>query len=126
MTEPSKKIVRRCIAEVINKGNLAAADDLCAPLLAEEARRWVAPFRESFPDVVMQEVVLIAEGQHVVGHFTCSGTHLGPWRGHPPTGRRFEGVNEVYFFRVLDGRIVDMWSLEDTVERLNQLGLATP
>jgi predicted ester cyclase len=123
MAETPKNIVRRCIAEVVNNGNLAAADEVCAPLLAEEARQWAGPFRESFPDVVMQEVVLVAEGEDVVGRFMCSGTHRGPWRGHPPTGRRFEGVNEVYFFRVLGGRIVDMWGLEDTTERLRQLGL---
>jgi predicted ester cyclase len=41
---------------------------------------------------------------------------------HPPTGRRFD-VDEVYFFRVDGDRIVEMWGLEDTAERLRQLGL---
>jgi predicted ester cyclase len=41
----------------------------------------------------------------------------------PPTGRRFEGVNEVYIFRVVDGRIAEAWGLEDTPSRLRQLGL---
>jgi predicted ester cyclase len=53
-----------------------------------------------------------------------SATHLGAWLGHPPTGRRFEDIDEVYFFRLSEGRIVEMWGIEDTAERLHQLGLS--
>jgi predicted ester cyclase len=77
----------------------------------------------SFPDLQMEIQELIAEGDKVVGRFTCSGTHLGAWLGQPPTGRRFERVDEVAIFRFRDGRIVDAWSLEDTLGRLRQLGL---
>jgi hypothetical protein len=38
----------------------------------------------------------------------------GEWLGHAPTGRRFERVDEVAIFRLRDGRIVHVWSLEDT------------
>jgi predicted ester cyclase len=68
---------------------------------------------------------VIAEGDTVVGRFACSATHLGPWLGHAPTGRRFERVDEVSIFRVRDGRIANVWSLEDTLGRLRQLGLTT-
>ena len=93
------------------------------PALAAAARRWIAPFRTSFPDVRMQVVDLIAEGETVVGRFKCSGTHLGEWLGHPPTGRRFVAIDEVYIFRFREGRIVHAWGLEDTLRRLEQLGL---
>ncbi len=83
----------------------------------------VGPLRASFPDVHMREVTSIAEGEEVAGRFTCCGTHTGSWRGRPATGRRFEDVDEAYFFRLVDGRIADMWALEDTPERLRQLGL---
>ena len=66
----------------------------------------------------------MAEGATVVGRFACSGTHVGPWLGHAATGRRFERVAEVYFFRVVNGRIVRAWGLEDVPERLRQLGLS--
>ena len=74
----------------------------------------------------MRIVELVAEGDTVVGRFSCSGTHVGAWLGHPATGRRFEDVAEVCFFRVADGRIVRAWGLEDTLERLRQLGLSVP
>jgi len=124
VTEANKALVRRLIDEVLNGGNLELIDELYAPALAPAARRWITPFRASFPDVHMEIQELIAEDDKVVGRFTCSATHLGAWLGHAPTGRRFERVDEVSIFRFRDGRIVAVWSLEDTLGRLRQLGLA--
>ncbi len=121
--ERNKEVVRRLVEEVMNAGRLEVVDELYSPRLADAAKRWIAPFRASFPDVQMTVVELIAEGDKVVGRFTCSGTHLGEWLGHAPTGRRFEAVDEVYIFRVREGRIVNAWGLEDTLGRLEQLGL---
>jgi predicted ester cyclase len=53
----------------------------------------------------MDVVQLVSEGATVVARLRCSGTHLGAWRGHPPTGKRFERVGEVYFFTFHDGLI---------------------
>jgi predicted ester cyclase len=60
---------------------MAVIDELYSPQRAEAARRWVEPFRLAFPDVEMQTVELVAEGDRVVGRFRCSGTHLGPGVG---------------------------------------------
>jgi predicted ester cyclase len=120
----NKAIVRRLIEEVLNGGRLEVLDELYAPELAPAARRWITPFRASFPDVHMEILELIAEGDAVVSRFTCSATHLGEWLGHPPTGRRFERVDEVSIFRLRDGKITQVWSLEDSLGRLRQLGLA--
>lgn len=121
--EQNKAIVRRLIDEVMNAGRLDVLDELYTPALATAARRWIAPFQTSFPDMRMEIVELVAEGDTVVGHFRCSGTHLGEWRGHPPTGRRFTRIDEVGIFHIRDGRITRAWSLEDTLRRLEQLGL---
>jgi predicted ester cyclase len=123
MTDSNKAIVRRLIDEVMNAGRLEVLDDLYEPRLARAARKWIAPFQASFPDMRMEIVDLIAEGDQVVGRFRCSGTHTGTWRGHPPTGKRFERIDEVAIFRFRDGKIVQAWSLEDTLRRLEQLGL---
>jgi SnoaL-like polyketide cyclase len=123
MAADPKKTVTRLIEEVINGGDLGLIEELYVPEMVGPARRWIAPFRESFPDVEMTIVELIAEGEKVAGRFKCSATNLGEWRGQPPTGRRFEGVDEVYFFRVIDGRIAEAWGLEDTPSRMRQLGL---
>ena len=121
-TDP-KLVVRRLIEEVMNAGDLDAIDELYTPRMAAAARRWIAPFLNAFPDTRMEIVELIAENDTVVGRFRCSGTHLGPWRGRPPTGRRFERVDEVYIYRVRDGRISEAWGIEDNRSRERQLGL---
>jgi predicted ester cyclase len=121
--QANKAVVHRLVDEVLNGGRLEVIDELYTPELAPAARRWMAPFRASFPDMRMEVVELIAEGDTVVGRFTCSATHLGEWLGHAPTGRRFERVDEVGIFRLRDGRIAQAWSLEDTLSRLRQLGL---
>jgi hypothetical protein len=121
--EQNKAVVGRLVAEVLNGGRLEVIDELYAPVLVGEAKAWIAPFRESFPDVHMEVVDLIAEDDKVVGRFLCSGTHLGDWLGFGPTGRRFEAVDEVSIFRFGDGRIVETWGLEDNLGRLEQLGL---
>jgi predicted ester cyclase len=121
--EAHKELARRLIDDVVNAGEAAALDELCTPAMADLAKDWVGPFRRSFPDVRMETVQMLAEGDTVVGRFKCSATHAGDWRGHPPTGRRFEDVDEVYFFRIEDGRIAEVWGLEDNASRLRQLGL---
>jgi predicted ester cyclase len=121
--DKNKALIREAVREVFNAGHLQRVDDLYAPAIADGVKRWVEPFRRAFPDVEMEIVDLIAEGEKVVCRFACSGTHEGEWRGHPPTGRRFERIDEVYIFTVRDGRIVNAWGIEDTLTRLRQLGL---
>ncbi len=54
----------------------------------------------------------------------CSGTQEGEWRGNPPTGRRFEDVDEVYVFRVQDGKLDSAIAVvEDNLTRMRQLGV---
>lgn len=121
--ERNKDVVRRLVAEVFNAGRIAAIDALYAPALAPAARDWIAPFLASFPDVRMEVIALVADGDTVVARFICSATHTGEWLGHPPTGRRFEAVDEVSFFRFRDGLIAEAWGIEDNLSRLEQLGL---
>jgi predicted ester cyclase len=120
--EENKRLVARAVAEVINGGRMEAIDELYTPGMAADVRAWVAPFREAFPDVRMDTVALVGEGDTVVGQFRCSGTQAGPWMGRPATGRAFRDVREVYWFTVRGGRIVDAWGLEDNDDRRRQLG----
>jgi hypothetical protein len=123
MSERNKAVVRRLVDEVFNGGRMEVIDELFAATLAPEAKRWITPFQASFPDMHMDVIDLIAEDDKVVGRFICSGTHLGEWLGHAPTGRRFEAVDEVSIYRFNDGKIIHAWGIEDTLGRLEQLGL---
>jgi predicted ester cyclase len=122
-SDQRKRIVGRWVDAAVNSGDIDVAVALCTGRAARRTRAWVPPFRTAFPDVHMQEAEMIAEGETVVGRFLCSGTHRGEWRGRPPTGRRFDDVDEVYFFRFADQLIDDFWGLEDSASRLRQLGI---
>ena len=121
-TEANKAIVRRLVAEVFNGGRLEVIDELYAPALAPAAKRWITPFRASFPDVHMELVELIAEGDEVVGRFTCSATTWGNGSGRPRPGAGSSGSRRSGSCGSATAGS-SMWSLEDTLDRLRQLGL---
>jgi predicted ester cyclase len=121
--ERNKHVVRRLIDEAVTKHNVDILDEIAAGEFAEVAKRWVQPFQSAFPDFEMRIVDLIAEGDTVVAHFKCSGTHLGKWLGIPATRRRFVGVHEIYIFRVRGGKLVSAFGVEDNLARLRQLGI---
>lgn len=118
-----KLIVRRFVDEAVNGGRDELVDELFTSDMTAWVRDWFGAFRRSFPDLEMRTVALVAEGDTVIGRFVCSATHRGEWRGHPPTGRRFEDVDEVYFFTFQGDRISAVWGLEDTLDRFRQLRL---
>ncbi len=121
--EASKQLVRRLVDEVVNRRNIEPLDELAQGDFAELARRWISPFRSAFPDFRMEIVELVAENDTVVGHFKCSGTHRREWLGVPPTERRFEGVDEIYIFRLRDGKLASAIGVEDNLSRMRQLGI---
>lgn len=120
--DENKQLVRRLVEEAINARHIDVVDELADGQLAEAAKRWIGPFRASFPDFTMEIVDLIAEGDTVVGHFRCSGTHRGEWNGIPATGNRFHDVDEVYIFRVRNAKLAGFDAVEDNLTRLRQLG----
>jgi steroid delta-isomerase-like uncharacterized protein len=120
----NKALVRRLVEDGVNGRDLDVLDEVADGEIARAARRWVGPFRESFPDFRMEIVDLIAEDDKVVAQFLCSGTHRGEWQGVPATGRRFERVDEIYIFRVKDGKLAGFIAVEDNLTRLRQLGIA--
>jgi predicted ester cyclase len=121
--EENKALVRRLVQEVVTERNPDALDELAQGQFARLARRWISPFQNAFPDFRMEIVDLIAEDDTVVAHFKCSGTHQGEWLGEPPTGRRFENVDEIYIFHVKEGKLSSATGVEDNLARMRQLGV---
>ena len=92
MSEQNKAVVRRLVDEVMNAGRLEVLDEIYTPRMATAAKAWIAPFRASFPDVHMQVVDLVAEGDKVAARFLCSGTQHGDVAG--PPGQLGSGSSE--------------------------------
>jgi len=122
--EQNKLLIRRLVEEAVNAGNLEVLDEVARGEFAQTARRWVGPFCASFPDFTMEIVDLVADSEKVAAHFRCSETHLGEWIGHTPTGRRFQDVDEIYIFRVAEGKLAGAFGVEDNMRRMRQLGLS--
>jgi predicted ester cyclase len=121
--EANKALVRRLVDEGVNRRNPGVLDEVAEGEFARLARRWASPFQSAFPDFRMEIVDLVAEGDKVVAHFKCSGTHEGEWLGVAPTGRRFENVDEIYVFRVRNAKLSSAIGVEDNLSRMRQLGL---
>ena len=120
--DANKELVRRLV-EAVNCRDLDQLGDIASGEFASVAERWIRPFRGSFPDFTMRIVDLVAEDDTVAAHFKCSGTHRAEWLGVAATERRFEDVDEVYIFRVQDGKLAAATGIEDNLSRMRQLGI---
>ena len=92
LLERNKDLVIRLV-EIVNARDLERLKEITSGSFPAQARRWIAPFRDSFPDFQMEVVDVIAEGDKVVGHFKCSGTDSGGWLGRTGSGRRFSNID---------------------------------
>jgi steroid delta-isomerase-like uncharacterized protein len=135
MGDAGKQVVRCFYEELWNRGNLDAADKVVAEdYIRHDLRPGDAPpgpagqkavaekFRSAFPDLHLEVEAIVADGDLVVARWTMTGTHSGAWGDIAPTGRqiRFSGVN---FFRIVEGKIAEIWNLRDDLGLREQLGV---
>lgn len=76
------------------------------------------------PDITIRFDALIVEADLVAMHCTIQGTHLGEWRGVPPTGRHATWTATV-FRRVSDGQLVEglgTWDMLGLLQQLDVIG----
>ena len=124
-TEGNKAIVRRAVAELFNRGDLAVADELFAPEYAAHERRFTELVRQAFPDLVLRIESTIAEGDMISTRWTCDGTHQGVFMGIPPSGKHVMWTG-TWTQRIANGKIVDgmQWGNWDLAGLMKQLGAA--
>jgi steroid delta-isomerase-like uncharacterized protein len=134
-TEDSNKELVRTFYEEIDKGNLAAMDELVSedyinhhpapfPGLApgrEGLKQAFQIFWEATPGhhVIEDQV---AEGDKVVTRLTVYGAHEGDLPGIPKTGNKME-MTAVAIHRIADGKIAEHWSNTDELGLMQQLGV---
>ena len=128
--EENKAIVRKVIEAAINQQNLDLLDDLSAPdyvdhthqLSPESVKHFMNMIFKAFPDWHETIEDIIAEGDKVWVHAEATGTHTGEYRGIAPTGKKItsKGVN---IYRIVNGKFVEGWSVEDSMDFLMQLGV---
>jgi len=131
--ERNKALTRRIYEELYTAGRLELADELYSADFKNHAEPTHGPgpepvkclvvmLRTAFTDGCWEIDDLLAEGDRVVLRTTYRGTHLGPFRGHPATGRSF-AQPQIHIQRFAGGRTVEHWAVRDTLGLLRQLGL---
>ncbi len=133
-TEESKALVRRFYEEVWDRGNMDVAFEVFADdyvrhdfrttnaLPGPAGQKKIADdFRAAFPDLRVTVVLIVGEGDFVVGRWTATGTHTGPWGDLEPTGRRvtFSAAN---IWRFENGKAVEIWNHRDDLGLMEQVG----
>jgi steroid delta-isomerase-like uncharacterized protein len=101
--------------EIIPTGDVYDGED--------EVRRYYEETRAAFPDQRNELIALHHIDDGVVVEFDLLGTHLGPLRALPPTGREFR-CRMTAFFIFEDERIVCERVYFDQLSIMRQLGLA--
>ena len=88
-----------------------------------EIARYVEEIRAAYPDFMIENRELIAQGDLIASHWRTSGTQKGQYQGIPATGKRAE-LSGMTIYRLEDGKIVREIAYFDRLAILEQLGLA--
>lgn len=89
----------------------------------EEVTRYFEETRRAFPDQRNELIAMHHADDAVIVEFWLRGTHEGPYRGLPATGRAFE-CRTVAFFLFEGDRLVCERAYFDSATILRQLGIA--
>jgi predicted ester cyclase len=92
------------------------------PSTREGFKAAIREVRTAFPDLKVTIEDSVAVDDRVWMRVTCSGTHLGQFKGLSPTGRRFE-ITEIHIARFENGKGVEHWGVADTPRLMEQLGV---
>jgi steroid delta-isomerase-like uncharacterized protein len=132
-TDDNKAVVRRFIEEIFVGGRKETVDEL----LDDEFVAHTWPSTTGNPKDDLKAAIdraaaglsdarftvddLIAEGDQVAARLTTGATQTGEFMGMPATGKRYE-IEEIHWFRLRDGKVVEHWHQFDQVGLMKQLG----
>ncbi len=117
----------------IDEGDLSVIDDFVSPDFIDHAigaassadrtglRTSAEKFLAAVPDGYHRVEEVIAVGDRVIARIRGYGTHTGELMGVPPSGRIFTATG-IVIWRIAAGKIVERWSVVDTLGMLKQLG----
>jgi predicted ester cyclase len=131
-----KKVYRRFVEEVINKGNIDIIPELYHPDYVDHSAPPGAPtqgsvfdqvaqipkmFRGAFPDVHFTIEDMVEEGDWIATRVTGRAQHLGrPFMGVPPSGHHL-AWSSTGIFRVKDGKIAEHYGQPDLMGLREQI-----
>ena len=118
MSEANKAVVRRFVEETFIQHDSSNIDEL----VSNESLKQIAPATvAAFPDMEMTIEHLIGEDDIVAVRIRANATHLGDFRGIPPTGKHWEATASAWY-EVKDGKISDFWVNWDWLAIMEAIG----
>jgi steroid delta-isomerase-like uncharacterized protein len=136
--EQHKAHIRRYFQEIVSTGNLEAIPDFVAPHIVfrgpytsqpiqgiDSFRELIAMLHAAFSDFQITEEDMVVEGDTVATRWTASGTHRGEFMGTGPSGKPFQFTGTA-FYRIADGKIVEAWSVNNSLETVRELAGTPP
>jgi steroid delta-isomerase-like uncharacterized protein len=127
-----EELIRRMFDEIINAGNLDAADELMTEDFldhgptgdmhgVEQFKQMVAMWRSAVPDVHCSVENAFSDGDMVAWNVRVTGTQTGEMMGIPASGKSIDYVS-ANIGRVRDGRAAEHWSDQGMFQFLTQIG----
>ena len=136
--EQRKAHIRHYFQEIVSKGNLEAIPDFVASNIVfwgpytPKPIQGIAGFKEliamlhaAFSDLQITEEDMVVEGDTVATRWIASGTHKGEFMGTGPSGKPFRFTGTA-FYRIADGKIVEAWSVNNSLEIVRELATISP
>ena len=135
MSSENKQVVRKLFNDLLNKGNLAVADEIIAahhvhhdPATPdfgkgpEGQKQVISLYRNAFPDLKFTIDHMIDADDFVTTRYTSTGTHKGELWGIASTDKTIK-VGGMAINRISRGRIVETWVIWDALGLMQQLGV---
>jgi len=127
--DQNRRSIERLFENCFNRGDLAVLDALISPeyvgALGDKGpagfRGIVLGLKTAFPDIHYTLDDVVAEGEKVAVRWHWTGTHEGPFRTYPPTGKTMTNTG-TGIFRFRDGKIVAATLETDRLGFLVQVG----
>jgi steroid delta-isomerase-like uncharacterized protein len=135
-TEQNKQLVIRFNKEYVEKGDRKSFEEL----VAEDVVNHSAPagtskgpdgmihflqniLRTGFPDLSVEILDQVAEGDLVTTRKAIYATHSGDFMGIPPTGKKVI-INVIDIIRLRQGKYIEHWGMSNLSEVIAQLSFS--
>jgi len=123
LVQDQKTLARRALEEVCARGDFAKAEQFYSPAFRDHVnalefrgldgvRKSVNLYRSVFPDLEIEVVAQVVEGDRVASRWTARGTNRG----------RHATLDGITISTIENGKIVEDWTTSDSLGLLRRLG----
>jgi len=88
----------------------------------EDIKPFIKSYYTSFPDYKHEIENIFASNDFVVAQLKYTGTHKSRFMEIESTGNKIE-YKGIFIFKMTDGKISELWGIEDDLTMMTQLGL---